>query len=252
MAERRPGEASRHTITGGGNMPMWRQIEQTLSREIADGTFEAGRKIPSAQDLAKRFSVNRHTVRRAIGELEQRGLVRTATGSGTYVREQPYYYPITRRTRCKQTMGTFSIPTRYELLDHRVEAPGPAVSEALGPQVRRVYRLTYISFADERPFDYCEAYFPAQRFPGLPEVFMQHRSITRTLAEFGVHDYLREYTAIMAKLPPAAIARHLSLPAGRPVLHVCSINVDVEGVPLQYGETYFSGDWVQLVIRNDS
>jgi GntR family transcriptional regulator, phosphonate transport system regulatory protein len=230
-------------------MPVWRQIEQALSREIAAGTFEPGQKIPSAQDLAERFGVNRHTVRRAIGELEKRNLVRTETGSGTYVRERPYYYPITERTRCTQTMGNFSIATRYEVLDHRVESPTPTVSEALGPNVRRVYKLTYMSYVDERPFDYSEAYFPAQRFPNLPDVFTQHRSVTRTLAQFGVRDYLRQYTAVMAKLPTPAISKTLGLAAGRPVLHVCSINVDLEGVPVQYGETYFSGDWVQLVVR---
>ena len=236
-------------VGSGGNIPVWRQIEQVLSREIAAGTFEPGCKIPSAQELAERFAVNRHTVRRAIGELEQRGLVRTETGSGTYVRERPYYYPITERTRCTQTMGNFSIATRYEVLDHRLESPTPAVSEALGPQVRRVYRLVYMSYIEGRPFDYSEAYFPAQRFPNLPEVFAQHRSVTRTLAQFGVRDYLRQCTTVMAKLPTPAIAKHLALAAGRPVLHACSINVDMEGVPVQYGETYFSGDWVQLVVR---
>ena len=253
MDEESVGQAPAGAAVGGSRtMPVWRQIEQALSREIAAGTFVPGSKIPSAQELAERFAVNRHTVRRAIGELEQRGLVRTETGSGTFVRERPYYYPITERTRCTQTMGNFSIATRYEVLEQRVEAPTPQVAEALGPLVRRVYRLVYMSYIEGRPFDYSEAYFPAQRFPGLPEVFARQRSVTRTLAEFGVRDYLREYTAVMAKLPSAAISKHLSLTAGRPVLYVCSINVDLEGVPVQYGETYFSGDRVQLVIRNNA
>ena len=252
MTEKRIRQTSADaSVSGDSTMPVWRQIEQAIAREIAAGTFEPGRRIPSAQDLAERFAVNRHTVRRAIGELEQRGLVRTETGSGTYVRERPYYYPITERTRCTQTMGNFSIATRYEVLEQRAEAPTPQVAEALGPQVRRVYRLVYMSYIEDRPFDYSEAYFPAQRFPGLPDVFARQRSVTRTLAEFGVRDYLREYTAVMAKLPTAAIAKHLELSAGRPVLHACSINVDLEGVPVQYGETYFSGDRVQLVMRNN-
>jgi GntR family transcriptional regulator, phosphonate transport system regulatory protein len=243
------GSAARSAPTrSDAALPLWRQIQEAISREIFTGSLEPGQKIPSAHELAKRFGVNRHTVRRAINELAKRNLVRTETGSGTYVRERPYYYPITDRTRCSQTMGNYSIATRYELIEHRLESPGATVCESLGRDVKRVYCLVYRSYVDERLFDYSEAYFPAQRFPGLPEVFERHRSVTRTLAEFGVRDYLRQSTAIMAKLPAAAIAKHLSLAPGRPVLHVCSTNVDLDGVPVQYGETYFSGDWVRLMV----
>ena len=38
-------------------------------------------------------------------------------------------------------------------------------------------------------------------------------------------------------------------PKTRPVLHVKSLNVDAEGVPVQYGITWFNGDLIQLVME---
>src|ERR1700747_1726388 len=64
---------------------LWRRIADDLERAIAAGEIAAGEKLPGETEIAARFAVNRHTVRRAIAELAGRGLVRAARGSGTYV-----------------------------------------------------------------------------------------------------------------------------------------------------------------------
>jgi DNA-binding GntR family transcriptional regulator len=55
---------------------LWRQIEQVLTSEIEAGTLEAGSRLPTEPALAERFGVNRHTVRRAVSSLVDRGLVK--------------------------------------------------------------------------------------------------------------------------------------------------------------------------------
>jgi len=57
-----------------------------LRTEIAEGTYPIGSKIPSENELYRAFSVSRHTVRQAIGVLENEGLLTRVRGSGTYVR----------------------------------------------------------------------------------------------------------------------------------------------------------------------
>src|SRR5439155_21817987 len=72
---------------------------------IADGRFAAGEKLPGEMEIAETYRVNRHTVRRALATLAERGLVRPERGSGTYVETQRLAYPLRSRTRFSEIVG---------------------------------------------------------------------------------------------------------------------------------------------------
>ena len=169
------------------------------------------------------------------------------------MQEHPYHYPIGRRTRFGKAMHDLNVESRYRLIEAGTQAPPRAVARSLGLLAgERVHRVVYSSEVEGRTVDHSEAWFPATRFPGLDKVFAQQLSVTRTLAEFGVRDYLRKHTAVMARLPSAEVARVLGQSTRRPVLCVHSLNVDPQGAPVQFGVTSFAGDWVQLMVSNDA
>jgi GntR family transcriptional regulator, phosphonate transport system regulatory protein len=236
-------------IERGRGVALWSQIGDILADDILKGRLRQGQMLPSAQELATRFDVNRHTVRRAMATLEQRNLVRTEQGRGTFVQEQTLDYAISRRTRFTQNMRNLNVDTDTEILEDAREIPPTQVAEALGlGKNEYVYRIETVSRADGHIVDHSTAYFPAARFPGLPAIHRRTQSVTQTLNEFGVSDYVRKHTRVSARLPDAHTARLMKQPANRPVLHVQSINADPRGMPVQYGITRFSGDWVQLVL----
>ena len=236
-------------IERGRGVALWSQIGDILADDILKGRLQQGQMLPSAQELATRFEVNRHTVRRAMATLEQRNLVRTEQGRGTFVQEQALDYAISRRTRFNQNMRNLNVDTDTEILEDAREIPPTQVAEALGlGRNEYVYRIETMSRADGHIVDHSTAYFPAARFPGLPAIYRRTQSVTQTLNEFGISDYVRKHTRVSARLPDAHTARLMKQPANRPVLHVQSINADPRGVPVQYGITRFSGDWVQLVL----
>jgi GntR family phosphonate transport system transcriptional regulator len=233
-------------------LPVWRQVEAALLLDIRSGAFEEGSKLPPAAALAQRFEVNRHTVRHAIDSLEERGFLRTQVGLGSFVQEHPYHYPIGRRTRFGRAMTELSVKPHYNLIAADVQKPSRQVALALAlPPGERVHRILYSTHVEGRTIDFSQAYFPATRFPNLGDTFRRELSVTRTLAEYGVTDYLRKHTAVMAKLPSAEVALVLGQPSRRPVLCVHSFNVDTQGAPVQFGITYFAGDWVQLTVSSE-
>lgn len=236
-------------IERGRGVALWCQIGNILATDIVKGRLPQGGMLPSAQELATRFSVNRHTVRRAIADLEKRNLVRTEQGRGSFVQEQTLDYAISLRTRFTQNMRNLNVDSDIEILEAVREIPPTHVSEALGlGRNEYAFRIDTLSHADGHIIDHCSAYFPAARFPGLPQVYGRTRSVTATLSEFGVDDYTRKHTRVSARLPETKTARLMKQPATRPVLQVHSINADTRGLPVQYGITQFSGDWVQLVL----
>src|ERR1700680_2949713 len=84
---------------------LGRQVADGIERDIADGTFAAGEKLPGEMEIAETYRVNRHTVRRALATLAERGFVRAERGSGTYVEAPRLAYPLRSRTRFSEIVG---------------------------------------------------------------------------------------------------------------------------------------------------
>ena len=64
---------------------IWTEIRNDLETDIRLGRFAAGTKLPTEAELAARFGVNRHTVRRAIASLVEAGLALSRQGAGVSV-----------------------------------------------------------------------------------------------------------------------------------------------------------------------
>ncbi len=98
-------------------MALWRQVADGIERGIADGRFAAGEKLPGEIEIAETYRVNRHTVRRALATLAERGLVRAERGSGTYVEAPRLAYPLRSRTRFSEIVGAGGHEPRGQLID---------------------------------------------------------------------------------------------------------------------------------------
>lgn len=64
---------------------VWQQIADDIAADIASEVLPSGQRLPSEQALAEVYGVARGTVRRAVGELVERGLVVVLHGRGTFV-----------------------------------------------------------------------------------------------------------------------------------------------------------------------
>ena len=64
----------------------YQQVADTLRAEIRAGLLTPGKRMPSIQQLTKRFSVSGMTVQAALRELRTAGLITTQQGRGTFVR----------------------------------------------------------------------------------------------------------------------------------------------------------------------
>lgn len=67
------------------SLPLYVQISEALTREMAAGHWVAGDRLPPEAQLAQSLGVAVGTLRKALAELEQRGLLERRQGSGTYV-----------------------------------------------------------------------------------------------------------------------------------------------------------------------
>ncbi len=234
-----------------GRMPVWKTIYETLRSEIVDGTFNAGDKLPTEKEYSERFDVNRHTVRRALAELSQAGIISVRRGSGAYVSEGVLEYKIGLRTRFSQNVLDLGRTPSQQLLRNEVVPADDRIAEYLGVKPGKdVLMIETLGEVDATPVLTSEQYFPAERFPELAEIFETTRSVTAALTRYGVIDYVRAWTRIAAVAPSRTIAKKLRQPDNAPVLRAEALNRDMAGQPIEYGVTFFAGQRAALMVEN--
>jgi GntR family transcriptional regulator, phosphonate transport system regulatory protein len=236
----------------GAGVAVWRQIEQILAKEIAASGFGDDGRLPSEGELARRFDVNRHTIRRAMLGLAAQGLVSVEQGRGTFVQPGAIDYTIGRRTRFTENLRQQHHSAAGTMLSAARVKADPTVAKALGLRAGAfVYRIESLHEADGVPLTYARNFYPAARFADLPDVLERAGGITKAMVEYGVTDYLRKWSRIGSVLPEPEVARRLGINRQQPVLWVENVDVDTEGTPIKYGFTHFAADRVQLMVEHD-
>ncbi|MEX5562910.1 phosphonate metabolism transcriptional regulator PhnF [Pseudophaeobacter sp. 1A16562] len=232
--------------------PVWKSIAGTLTDDIAQGRYDTGDKLPAEAQLAARFGVNRHTVRRALAEMAAGGLVHARRGAGVFVAAKPTDYPIGKRVRFHQNISKGGQTPAKQILttETRAAAAGEAAALALSPG-DPVHVYDGLSLADGQPIALFQSIFPAERFPEMLTALKETQSVTAALQRCGIEDYTRSETRITARQATATQALHLRIPEGAPILRTTGINVDAEGRPIEYGRTWFAGDRVTLTVGGD-
>ena len=230
-------------------LTLWRQIGSAIENDIRAGRLPAGQPLPTERELAKRFTVARQTIRRAMADLERQGIISIQQGRGTFVLPT-ISYQLSKRTRfsanllasghepsremlaCSQVAATRDVARHLELADH---AP-VTLAECIGR-------------ADGVPILTSEHWLPHARFPDLVDAIAETKSITAALQRAGLGDYTRRKTNITTRLPTSEEAERLQQPVDMPVLVTESVNVDPDGCPVEYAITRFAGDRVSLCVE---
>jgi len=238
-------------LARGAGVALWRQIASALEADIAGGKRQPGERLPTEAVLTERFAVNRHTVRRALEELEARGIIRVEQGRGAFVAEDVLDYPLGPRTRFSETILRQNREAAGRVL-HIAEIPADA-QVASGLRIRRgrpVLRVARLGLANGRPLVLGLHHFPLPRFAVAAQSLTQQASITVALAACGVPDYRRQSTRITARLPTPEEAKHLMQSRSRPVMLAEALNTDPEGVPVDWTLSCYAAARVQLVMES--
>jgi GntR family transcriptional regulator, phosphonate transport system regulatory protein len=230
---------------------LWRRVADAIEHGIADGRYAAGSRLPGETEIAETHRVNRHTVRRALAALAERGLVRAERGSGTYVEAPRIAYPLRSRTRFSENVGAVGREARAQLISHSLEAADRTLAKRLALKTgARLIRLETVRFADRTPISRGTTWLSADRFPDLPRVYERHGTMTKTLAHFGIKDYRRAETRLTAAIVEAADAARLELALGRPILLVEGTDVETSGTPVLTNRTRFAAERIEFVVDN--
>lgn len=239
-----------HPVVRQEGVALWRQIASHVQQDIASGRYPPGARLPTEAELSRLFTVNRHTVRRALEELSRSGLVRVEQGRGSFVAEDVLEYAVEPRTRFSEWIKRHNKEPSGRVLALKETLADTQVAAGLGLRTgNRVVLLERLGFADDRPVSLTSHYFPAARLRGMLEALRASPRITEALHAVGVEDYLRQTTRVTARLPTAEEAALLRTPRNRPLLLAENINVDRAGQVVEFAIGRYPTPRVQIVFE---
>lgn len=126
-------------------LPTYLRITETLSRDIAAGRLADGQRLPPEREMATDLGVAVGTLRKALSELETRGLLTRRQGSGNYISASARPQGVYALFRLERIAGGGGLPTAEVIsVDRRPKPEGwPAFGQ--GPDGHRIRRLRRLS-----------------------------------------------------------------------------------------------------------
>lgn len=164
-----------------GPIPLYYQVASRIESAIVDGTVPAGARIDNEVALGERLGLSRPTIRRAIQELVDKGLVVRRRGIGTQVVHGGVTRKVELTSLFEDLTDTDRKPSTRLLELEIIEASG-AIAERLSVEVASpVLHLRRLRLADGVPIAMLENY--------LPEEFCDLTG--EDLTTFGLYQLLR-------------------------------------------------------------
>lgn len=230
--------------------PRYQAIREALAEEIKSH-FSAGDQLPSESQLAERFAVNRHTLRRSVDLLVQAGVVERRRGVGLFVLEPLVDYPLKPKTRLSASLRHTGREGERKPLRRSIEEAGESIARRLEiPVGSRVICLEFLIMTEGATFSLATHHFAFKTWRRVYDEFdgtgSLHEFIER---EYGIELY-RSKSLISASLPSEKDATALLVPKNLPLITVKSVNVDLtNNKPVEYVRSRFRSDRVELSVH---
>ena len=234
-------------------VPVYYQIKQTIRDWIINKEFGFGDKIPSENELARVFNVNRLTVRQAISQLVQEGLLISKRGYGTFV------------TNNTQLINSLSLECTgfmdgifYQV--EKSETKSVSINKMIAPIFVReklaldkkdveVMQIKRVRFLSGNSFNYVINYVPLEIGERLTQEALRTKPLLLILEQdFGIQ-FTEAFQTIQASFADQEVAEKLRIPSGSPILFLERIMYIKKQKPIELVHISFRGDLFKYIIR---
>lgn len=232
-------------------LPLYVQIRDRLRRDILDGTYQVHERLPSENEMMGVFGVSRITIRQALRDLHNEGLVFSAQGKGTFVSKPKAVQNVQRLEGFGEAMAAQGYEASARVLSiQQLKAPKAVVS-ALdlqpGEDTIEVKRVRYLNRA---PVCIENSYFPmdiGRRMFGLDlsgDIFPMLENL------FGIPLGGADIS-LDAILADDEAQQYLNLKSGEAILRVERLTHNRDGRPIDFEYLCYRGDSFKYQFRID-
>jgi len=223
-------------------LPLYQQVKELLLQRIQDKYWRAGELIPTELELIEEFGVSRTTIRQAIGDLVQEGLLEKRQGKGTIVKSPKFVGSLGRLTGFAEEIMEKGFFPHSKLLraEFRTDLYMEKQKLKLGEN-ESVLVIERIRFADHEPIAYERTCWPEY----IGEILLKHdlngAKFYQILEE---HEIYLKHAAEMISAVNATVyeADLLGISGGQALLEMTRLAYGINDQPIEYTRTKYRAD----------
>jgi len=225
-------------------IPLYFQLKEIIEEKITSGQLEPGDLLPSERELSDRYNISRPTIRQALQELVNEGLLYREKGKGTFVAKPKIKYGfIQRLTTFYEDMERKGYKLKTKIRKQEIREAPKRIAEKLNLKTdNKVIFLDRVRYIEEEPIVRVLNFVPYEKCPGLIDIDLEDKSLYKVMREeFGISYYRAEISLepIIAEEYDAEI---LDIEEGAPIHLMEDITYDQNNEPMDYFESRFRGD----------
>ncbi len=237
-------------------VPLYFQLVKVIKSFICTKALEPGDLIPGEYDFCKAFGISRSTVRRAISELEEQGLVIRRRGLGTFVSEPKLNRNINRIYSFTNDMKMMGLIPSSIIQEFKETSADEALKKILKlpDGESKVYSFTRLRCANDEPLLLETTIIPKYLFPNLSKEMLNNNSLYKLLQrEAGIIPFsaTETYESTIIVGDAAKILKCRENVSG---FNIERIAWNKEGSIYEFTNSIMKGDRAKLVLNlsNDS
>jgi GntR family transcriptional regulator len=205
---------------------LYQFVLDTITENISSGLLGPGAMLPSEIDLGKDLNVSQGTVRKALIELEQRGIVQRRQGRGTFVTVQTPESELFHFFRLRNPDGS-QVSPHLEQENINKRNASKIEKELLFGSPDKVFSITRIRSVEGVSIAHETLAVPMNIFPGL----MDRGPLPNTLYAFYQHAYacaiVRAEEKLSSCIAGTTVGKALNVKSDTPILKVERIAMDL-------------------------
>ncbi|MFF2778744.1 GntR family transcriptional regulator [Streptomyces sp. NPDC058052] len=224
-------------------LPLWYQVSQSLRASILGRTPDASLRLPTEEQLAAHYGVSVLTMRQALKELEEEGLISRHRRRGTFIE------PGARRSTPRRLLGSIDAIVaqqsgeRTTVLGHGPE-PVPGALAEYFPDVAEVatYRRLRSDGESDEPTNWAENAVRPEFASAIDPADLERWPMTKVLRDVVGVRISRITDTVEARLADPETAELLRVPLLSPILHYTGVTYDEDGRVVDVARIRYRGD----------
>lgn len=221
------------TIDRFNQEKLYIQLTRIFLEEINSGKWELNQRIPSEEELCRKYNVSKITVRQAIANLVSDGYLMKIQGKGTFVTSVLPVVGLAMKTRFTEEMFGKEVKAEKKILFRGVQEPPQDVRGYLKTDDDIYYILSRRTVNDE-PAYLDESFIPFHMLPSIEELDFSGISLYSLLQEKGIKKIFKVIQTIEIDSARGPVAKHLDTEEGVPVLAIHRLLFSSDNTPVAY------------------
>ncbi len=226
-------------------MPLYLQVAKLMRQKIESQEWPYGSQIPTLEDLAKEYEVSRITLRAALTQLENEGIVRRTRGLGTFVAKdlssQRWFKLANNFDELVETVN--NVKVHLQSIEQVQTRLVPAMD--FGTPAASYERLRRVHFYKDEPYCLIDLYIAKDVFDIDPDGFRSMPAIPK-LATMPDVEVAHGRQIMRITICDEETAVHLDIGVGDPIADVCRTLLDEQKRIIYYARIQYPAQMIQV------